>query len=126
MHIRTVEEYRSEMDTGNLVTLDALRAIISRVNGDLIETIKWNAPNYALNGEDRITLGIERKGGIRVVFHRGAKVKDMSDFSFEDSTNLARWPSPDRGVAVFKDVNAVEKHTGDLLNLCRSWLSANS
>ena len=52
--------------------IEALRAVVQRAAPGLEETIKWNAPSYADAGADRVTLGLDRKGGFRVVLHRGA------------------------------------------------------
>ena len=43
---------------------------------ELTEGIKWNGPNYSINGEDRITIRINPPKQLQVIFHRGAKVKE--------------------------------------------------
>lgn len=122
----TVEAFRQSLDAKNLETVDYLREIIAGISDDLEENIKWNAPNYAIAGRDRITLGLERKGGVRVVFHLGAKVADNSGFKFDDIDQLARWPAPDRGVVVFADKAAVEARRNALASLCTRWLAQTS
>lgn len=118
----TVDAFRAALDPDTLATVDALRAIIAGAGEGLSERIKWNAPSFALADDDRITLGLERKGGVRVVFHRGAKVKDVAGFTFEDPAGLATWPAADRGVAVFKDRAEVEAKQAALRDLCARWL----
>ncbi len=88
---------------------------------NLVESIKWNAPNFAQDGEDRITLGVERKGGVRAVLHRGA-AKGGEAIAFEDNDGLARWPTPDRGVLTFADRDAVESRRDALVKLFARWL----
>ena len=63
-----------------------------------VENIKWNGPNYALDGTDRVTIGIDPRGKVRIVMHRGVQVVDADGFSFDDDTGLVRWAAPDRGV----------------------------
>jgi hypothetical protein len=92
----------------------------------LSERIKWNAPSFALGDDDRITLGLERKGGVRVVLHRGAKVQDTAGFVFEDPAKLAKWPAPDRGVIVFAEAAAVEAQAEAFSDLCTRWLEATA
>lgn len=87
--------------------VDRLRAIVRAAAPELIETIKWNAPSFADGDQDRITLGLERKGGVRIVLHRGAAVRDAAGFSFDDPHMLTKWPSADRGVATFADIEAL-------------------
>ena len=125
----TVEAFRQGLDAETLATVDALRRAIAIAHPSLTERLKWNAPSFALGSgddDDRITLGLERKGGVRVVLHRGAKVKDSSGFVFEDSAGLAKWPARDRGVMVFADVPAVEAKRAALENLCERWIAATT
>ena len=120
----SVQEFREGLDPATLATVDLLRSVITGVEPELTERIKWNAPSFALAGDDRITLGLERQGGVRVVLHRGAKQKDAAGFSFIDPAGLARWPAPDRGVIVFDDVAHVESRRDEFRDLCCRWLSA--
>lgn len=104
--------------------IDLLRIIVCDVGAPWQETIKWNAPSFALGGEDRVTLGVERGGGWRVVLHRGARVH-VGDFAFEDRHGLAQWPTADRGVVRFRDLDAVRKSRTELTALIADWVIAN-
>jgi len=117
-----VDAFRQGLDSHTLVMVDTLRTIISGLDMGLTEQIKWNAPSFAIAGEDRITLGLERKGGVRVVLHRGAKVKDATDLKFEDVSGLAKWPAPDRGIVIFVDQQSINANRIGFSNLCRRWL----
>jgi hypothetical protein len=120
-----VDQWRASCPSEALLAIDALRTIILGVGPDLSETIKWNAPSFAQRGEDRITLGVERKGGVRVVLHRGAR-PPAGAFAFEDLDRLAKWPAPDRGVITFADEQAVERRRLQLATLFTRWLEATS
>ena len=122
----SVEAFRRGLDSDTLAIVDGLRKIIAGSHAKLEEGIKWNAPSFALAGEDRITLGIERKGGVRVVFHRGAKVQDAAKFKFEDTAGLAQWPARDRGVVIFKTPAEVKANQKALADLCKRWLAATT
>ena len=89
-------------------TVDAVRSVISASHPDLTEHIKWNALSFAIDGDDRITLGLERKEGVRLVFHRGAKPKSTADFHFDDAGELLKWLTPDRGIVLFHAIADVE------------------
>lgn len=120
-----VTSYLEALPPDTRRAINALRAIVIGAGPALTETIKWNAPSFALNGEDRITLGIERKGGVRAVLHRGAKaVKD--DFVLSDPDRLAKWPSPDRGVLTFADAGAIEARRDAIKTLFSRWLEATA
>ena len=113
------------MSPENRALIDRLRAIVGAAGPDLTETIKWNAPSFADGDQDRITLGLERQGGVRLVLHRGAAVQDAAGFVFDDADGVAKWPTPDRGVARFGDLTALEAKAAPLENLVRRWITAN-
>jgi hypothetical protein len=121
-----VNRWRRGLDEPTRATVDLLRSIVAGSHQGLSESIKWNAPSFALGDEDRITLGLERKGGVRLVLHRGAKQKASADFRFSDPDKLARWPAPDRGVIVFKDAEDVARRRDQLGALCARWLAATA
>ena len=121
-----VETYRAGLDPATLKAVDALRDIAAGAHPELVESIKWNAPNFALGGEDRITLGVAPKGGVRVVLHRGAKVPDADQFSFDDKAGLAKWPSPGRGVIQFSNAQEIEERREPLADLFGRWLAATA
>lgn len=122
--VADVERFREALNVGVLQTIDAIRAIVAHSHPGLKEGIKWNAPSFKLGDDDLITLGLERSGGVRVVLHRGAKLKAVDGFHFDDPDGLARWPSPDRGVIVFRDQADVAQRADALSNLCSRWLAA--
>lgn len=118
-----VDAWRAKCPRDSLGTVDALRALIREAGPDLAEGIKWNAPNFAQEGEDRITLGLERDGSVRAVLHRGA-AKRASALAFEDRAGLAKWPSPDRGVLKFASAEAVNRMRAELVDLFSRWIEA--
>lgn len=107
-------------------TVEPLRVLALAAHPDVTEHIKWNAPSFCVGGEDRITLSIAPKGDVRVVVHRGAKVKDTGGFSFDDPAGLATWPAVDRGVMSFADAAAVAGSQANIADFFRRWLAATS
>jgi len=118
----SIDLFRNTLDPDTLGMIDRLRAIVSAANPDLVERIKWNAPSFAIGDDDRITLDVERKGGLRLVLHRGAKPRRDVGFSFDDVDGLADWPSADRGVIVWRNLAAIDQMTPALILLCRRWI----
>ena len=64
----------------------AVRDIILGADKEITEHIKWNAPSFCYQGQDRVTFKLHPQDGIHLIFHRGAKVRDAEDFNFEDSS----------------------------------------
>lgn len=120
-----VEAWLDSLSPEDRDAVDRLRGMVMRASPGLTETIKWNAPSFADGDQDRITLGIERKGGVRMVLHRGVAVKDATAFAFDDPDRVARWPAPDRGVVTLKTVADFEAHGPALERLARRWIEAN-
>ncbi len=119
-----VETYLSTLAPHDRAMVDALRAIVIATAPDLIEEIKWNAPSFRDGADHKVTLGIERKGGVRVVLHRGVAKKDATGFSFDDTARLAAWPAPDRGVVTLPDLGAIETRRAELRDLIARWVAA--
>jgi hypothetical protein len=119
-----VETWLAALGPDERAMVNRLRGIVHAAAPRLSERIKWNAPSFADGDEDRVTLGLERKGGVRAVLHRGASVRDSSVFIFTDPDRVARWPSPDRGVAIFATLAAVEARATDVEQLVRRWVEA--
>ena len=122
----TLEAYLHGVDSAARPALDHLRRIVHDARPDLLEEVKWNAPSFSHNGEDRVTLGLDGKGGLRVVLHRGAAVKETAGFAFEDGDRLARWPAPDRGVVQFKSEADLAAKADALARLVRRWVDYNA
>ena len=121
-----VEAYRAGLEPATREAVDALRALAAEAHPGLTETIKWNAPNFAVDGEDRITLGVAPKGGVRAVLHRGAQASVTSGFAFADPERLAKWPAADRGVIQFKSKAEMEARREALSDLFARWLAATA
>lgn len=121
-----IETYLAGLKPADRAAVDALRAIVIAAAPGLVERIKWNAPSFAVGDENRITLGIERKSGVRVVLHRGAAKRKVTDLRFVDEGKLAKWPAPDRGVATFADAAEIEAKRDALHGLFARWIAATS
>ena len=119
-----VADWLDASDPATRGLVERLRALALAAAPDVTEHIKWNAPSFCVGGDDRITLGLERKGGVRAVLHRGAKAKDAAGFVFADPDGLATWPAVDRGVLTFTDEAALEAKEEAVAELFRRWLEA--
>lgn len=120
-----VEAWLDSLSPVDRDPIERVRRIVISASPGLTETIKWNAPSFADGDQDRVTLGLERKGGVRVVLHRGPAVKDAAAFVFDDPDGIARWPSPDRGVVTLKTPNDVETRGPALGRLVERWIEKN-
>ena len=120
----TVEAWLAAQTPEIRSAVERLRALVLEAGEGLTEHIKWNGPSFCLDGDDRITIGIAPKGGVRAVLHRGVKTKDAADLRALDDSGWVQWAAPDRGVVAFADDAAVVARAEAFADLCRRWLEA--
>lgn len=118
---KSVDAFLADLSPDARCVAEGLRTLIRAAHPGLTEQVKWNAPSFALDGRDLLTLGVQRDGTIRLVLHRGAKVVGNDGFRFDDPLKLAQWPAPDRGVIVVKDGVALAAMEVGLTDLVRRW-----
>jgi hypothetical protein len=90
--------------------VEAVREIILSAHPGITERIKWNAPSFCIDGDDRITFRLQPGDRVQLVFHRGARKRD-------DATNVLL-----RG-RLRPDVKAKRAAFKDLV---RRWMIATS
>lgn len=120
----TVEAWLAAQTPDIRSAVERLRAIVLNAADGVTEHIKWNGPSFCIDGDDRITVGLAPRGGVRAVLHRGVRVKDATGFVFPDDSGLIQWAAPDRGVVAFADEAAVAAHAEAFADICRRWLEA--
>tara|TARA_Y100001949_G_C15742626_1_gene224327 strand:+ start:107 stop:502 length:396 start_codon:yes stop_codon:yes gene_type:complete len=107
--------------------IEALRTIILKACNELTENIKWNGPNYAFDGEDRMTMKIQPPKQIQLIFHRGAKkLEQPKKRMIEDKSGLLIWKENDRAVASFKSIDDVKNNEPTINDIVLAWLDAAS
>lgn len=123
---KTVEEFLKSLDANKRQQVDALRALILGTEPALEEHIKWNAPSYVLNDEDRITFNVMNKQGvIKLVFHMGATRKEDKKGSpvLKDESGLMEWSSDIRGMITFATIDDIHSNAASLEKIIKEWLS---
>ncbi|MBA9086161.1 uncharacterized protein YdhG (YjbR/CyaY superfamily) [Fontibacillus solani] len=72
-----VVDYLNHLDHPLKKEIEEARRIILGVNEQISEHIKWNAPSFCFNGDDRVTFNLQGKGFFRIVFHCGDKKRSL-------------------------------------------------
>lgn len=119
-----VATYLSELHHPMKDSVMTLRNAILRSNSAITERVKWNAPSFCRDGDDRVTFRLPPKGGLQLIFHRGAKPKDTTGFSFADPSGLIAWAAPDRGIVTLADAADCEAKVPTLVALVNAWMLA--
>lgn len=125
MSTTKVEEYLDGLDHPFRAQVAELRLMISQSDDRVTEGIKWNAPSFSWQGNDRVTLKLNPKNCFQIIFHRGAK-KDASDSNgFEDRSGIVEWIGPDRGIVRITSPKEFENVKELVADIAIRWMKAN-
>lgn len=113
----------ADADNTSTQLVELLRAAILGADTRLAENVKWNSPNFTVDGADRVTLRIAPKGGVQAIFHRGAK-KDASAFEIDDPTGELEWRGHDRAILSVRDEADARRLAPALTELVARWIAA--
>jgi len=120
----TVEEFITDLSDERQQQVQALRALIKATHPELTEHIKWNAPSYVLDGEDRITFNMHYPDQTMILIHMGATRKEnkKADPIMKDETGLVEWNSDIRGTVSFSSLDEIANSQADLTKILNAWL----
>ena len=120
---KAVKEFLSQLQHPLKKEIEEIRKIIIKCDPEITEKIKWNAPSFCYDGDDRITFNLSGKGFIRLIFHCGVKKKDVNiKKSFADDLGLLEWAANDRTVMKFTDMKDVKEKKESLTAFVKQWL----
>lgn len=119
-----VQIYLDQLDHPLKPEILKIREIIFSANPDLTEHIKWNAPSFCLDGEDKITYNLSpKKDSIQLVLHRGAKKRDLpKEKLINDDSGLLKWAANDRAVIRFTSMQEILDNESHFRNIIQKWL----
>jgi len=120
----TVEEFITDLSDERQQQVQALRALIKTTHPELTEHIKWNAPSYVLDSEDRITFNMHYPDRTMILIHMGATRKEnkKADPIMKDETGLVEWNSDIRGTVSFSSLDEIANSQADLTKILNAWL----
>lgn len=103
-------------------TIERLRTVLRGLDDRVQESWKWNAPNYALDG-DFATFRLQPKHAFQLILHAGA-AKDAVTRKpiLEAPPGLLAWPAADRCVVALDRLPDGEEGEQVLARLARDWL----
>jgi hypothetical protein len=122
-----VVEFLNNLEHPLKQEIEEVRSIILSANQEFTEHIKWKAPSFCINKEDRITFNLQGNGFFRLIFHCGAKVKEQAGKGrlIDDTTGLLDWAANDRAIIKFTDMNDVQAKKDKLVDVIIKWIEAS-
>lgn len=121
---QSVTAFLTSLEHARKAEINRVRNIILGALPGIAERIKWNAPSFGLDDDDRITFRLQPGDKVDLIFHRGAKLKPLDGFAFTDETGLLKFIAPDRAVLIFTDGPDIEAKAEKLRWLVRAWIAA--
>lgn len=108
--------------------IDLLRKYILSAHDDLVEDVKWNAPNFSLDGEDRITMKIvPPSSNVLVILHCGAQKKSPPKIKLiSHESPLLSWKGNDRAILTFATKAEITKFKSELIDIIKEWIKATT
>ena len=124
---KDVTKFLDEYDHPLRKEIEELREAILAAHTSLEENIKWNGPNYSVNGNDRVTMRVHPPKNIQLIFHRGAKVlAQPKEKLIDDKSEMLVWKTNDRAVATFKNMDEIITGKKVLVKIIGDWIKASS
>ena len=120
---QSVEAFLAGLTHGRIADIEAVRRTIRAAAPGITEQVKWNAPSFGRDGEDRVTMRLHPGDRLELIFHRGAKPRDASGFSFDDPSGRIEWAAADRGI--FR-VGDPEEDREIITALVGAWIAATT
>jgi len=121
---QTVEAFLDGLVHARLDDVREVRAALLTIDG-VTERVKWNAPSFCIDGDDRITFRLQPGDRVELVVHRGSRTRaDAATFTFDDPSALITWSTADRGVIAFPADVPVATLLPQVLTTAHAWLTA--
>ncbi|MWV59246.1 DUF1801 domain-containing protein [Rathayibacter sp. VKM Ac-2754] len=98
--------------------IEAVREAVLAADDRLVESVKWNAPSYAI-GAHLVTLRLRPGDRVELILHRGVAPRADAVAPVLDDPRLD-WRAPDRAVRAL----APEEDPRLLTPLVHQWLAA--
>lgn len=124
---KTIDEFLADLVPDKKEQVLELRKYIQAAEPSLEEHIKWNAPSYVINGEDRITFNLYNKENlVKLVFHMGTSRKENRKAKpILKDAQLIEWISDIRGYATFTDIAQIKSQEKLIKELVSRWIAIN-
>ena len=108
--------------------IQEVREIILQSDRRITEHIKWNAPSFCINDEDRITFNFYGANKFRLVFHCGSKKTEKKEIKGKvivDDSGLLEWVADDRAtITITSSESLNEEIRNNLKKVASKWIEA--
>jgi hypothetical protein len=122
----TVDQFLAAQDPQRRADVETLRELVREADPRLIEIVKWNSPNYTLDGADRLTINAAGNGPVRLILHFGTgrpEDKGAAPTFGGDPEGVLTWHSDIRASLSLPAPAKLEQERSAILAVIRAWLA---
>jgi hypothetical protein len=101
--------------------IEAIRRILLGADPAIREGIKWKVPSFRTT-DYFATIHLRLKEGIGLIFHLGAKVREVAGVPIEDPDGLLKWLAKDRAMVTFAGLDELQQRAPALERLVIQWI----
>ena len=116
--VSNVDLFMAKLDHPLKAEIEELRKIIKRINGDILEEVKWNAPSYRYRGNYLVTFNLRDTKRIHLVFHNPMIPKIKSELLEGDYV--------DRRMTYFSDMNDIKAKKSEFQAVLKELVKLNT
>jgi hypothetical protein len=117
----TVDAFLERLEHPHLAAIRLLRVAILSADPRIQESVKWNAPSFALE-EHFATFKLRPVETVQIVLHTGARVRPIpAQVTIDDPAGLLTWVAPGRAVVTFAGLEAARASEEALVGVIRQW-----
>ncbi|SDH43549.1 DUF1801 domain-containing protein [Microbacterium pygmaeum] len=121
----TVAQFLDAQPPERRAGVEWLRALVLEAEPGLVEIVKWNSPDYTLDGVDRLTILAAGRGLARLILHFGtdrAEVKSAAPTFASDPEGLLTWHSDIRASLAVPPLEQRGRSRDAIIAVIRAWL----
>ena len=122
----SVDEFLAAQTPERRADVESLRALVREADPGLTEVVKWNSPDYRLDGVDRLTINAVGARPVRLILHFGtrrAEDKAAAPTFSGDPDGLLTWHSDIRASLVMPPAAELASRRDAIVRVIRAWLS---
>ena len=125
----TVDEFLEAQEPRRRADVERLRALVREAEPSLVELVKWNSPDYQLDGVDRLTINAAGQGPVRLILHFGTARAERAGVPSRfdgDPDGLLTWHSDIRASVPLPDAAELAEQRDAIVAVIRAWLAWTS
>jgi hypothetical protein len=122
----TLDEFLAAQTPERRADVESFRELVHEAEPGLVEVIKWNSPDYRLDGIDRLTINAAGKGPVRLILHFGisrVESKGVAPAFSGDPGGLLTWHSDIRASLTLPKPHELTQRRDAIIGIIRAWLA---